>query len=550
MSLDLETVTLGRLLRRAAATWPDRPFLIADDRETTFQAFDREVDRLACALLSLGFGKGDHIALWLTNSADWVRMLFAAARIGMVVIPINTRYKASELEYILRQSDARALLMMDTCWGIDFYGILRSVAPEVGQQEAGRLSLAKLPELRAVALWGAATRPGTLAMTDLLRTAVDEAALAQAEGQVSPRDPALICYTSGTTGYPKGAMHSHIVIKQSNNVADALHMESGEAILGHMPFYHVAGLFMAILPAVLRGMTLVVMPSWDADRALDLVQAHAVAQFGGIPTHYVDCFDAQRARPRDLSSVKAAWIGGASVSPEVVRRAREVLGTPYILPSYGMTETTISTTFARFDDPPNVAEENKGKLNGDFEARIVDPASGRTLGVGEIGELRLRGHIVTMGYYNNAEATRDAFTADGWFSTGDLGAFDADGNLKITGRIKEMFIVGGSNAYPAEIQAHLETHPGVRQALVVGVPHARLGQVGYAFVQREPQAAALTETEIIAHCKGAIADYKVPRYVAFVAEFPMTESGKIKRHELVSVAEADVSARAARAAAS
>ncbi|WP_162685515.1 AMP-binding protein [Roseovarius amoyensis] len=519
---------------------PDADFLVTENERITFARFDDEVDRVADGLLAAGFGKGDHVALWITNDPDWVRMLFAAARIGMVVIPINTRYKSGELEYILRQSDARALLMMDTCWGIDYPALLGTVIPDLASQRPGNIRSDALPELRAIFSWGDTSPPGAISINSLLERPANAERVRVAAEAVRPEDPVLICYTSGTTGRPKGAVHSHAVVRQSINVAHAMGMKTGDAVLGHMPFYHVAGLFMGVLPAVIHGMSLIVMRDWNADRALDHIEAEKIAHFGGIPTHFLDCFDAQEKRSRDLSSVRAAWIGGAAVSPEVVRRAREVFSTPHILASYGMTETTISTTFTRYDDPPEIAEANIGKLAGDYEARIVDPSSGATLGAGEIGELQVRGHIVTLGYYKNPEATREAITPEGWFRTGDLGVFDERGYLKITGRIKEMFIVGGSNTYPAEIEAHLETHPAIRQALVVGVPHERLGQVAYAYILRSGDAETFDEQAAVDHCRGAIADYKVPRYVRFVDAFPMTESGKIQRHVLASQAEAEV----------
>lgn len=534
---DPANLTLGDLLRRIAAEKPDADFLVSGSDRITFARFDEEVDRVAEGLLAAGFERGDHVALWLTNSPDWVRMLFAAARIGMVVIPINTRYKSGELEYILRQSNARGLLMMDTCWGIDYPELLSTVIPDLASQRPGDIHSEALPDLHAIFSWKDTNIPAATSMASLLDTPANPERLRAATEAVKPEDPVLICYTSGTTGRPKGAMHSHVVIRQSMNVAQVMGMKTGDAVLAHMPFYHVAGLFMGVLPAVIHGMSLIVMPDWSAERALDLIETEKVAHFGGIPTHFLDCFDAQAKRPRDLSTVRAAWIGGAAISPGVVREAREVFSTPHILTSYGMTETTISTTFAHYDDPPEVAEENTGKLIGDYEARIVDPGNGATLGANEIGELQVRGHIVTMGYYKNPEATREAITSDGWFRTGDLGVFDARGYLKITGRIKEMFIVGGSNTYPAEIEAHLETHPAIRQAMVVGVPHERLGQVGFAFIRRVEGADPIDEKSVIDHCRGVIADYKVPRYVRFATDFPMTESGKIQRHVLVAQAE-------------
>lgn len=536
--MDWSECTIGDALRRAARLWPDTEFLVDGDDRFTFGSFDRRVDDLCSGLLGVGLRKGDHAAIWLTNGQDWLLTFLAAARLGIVIVPINTRYKLHELEYILRQSDAKLIAMMDEHWGIDFYGMMAELVPGLAGQDPRALSSERLPSLRAIAMWKGVSRPGTLALRDLERPERPAP-----PAPVEPRDAALICYTSGTTGRPKGAMHSHAVLRQSANVARAMEMRPGGVVLGHMPFYHVAGMFMAILPAIQVGMRLVALPGWDVERALDLMEREGCTQFGGIPTHYIDCFDALARRPRDLSALHSAWIGGAAVTPDVVREARRVLGTPHILASYGMTENTISTNFTRTDDPPDVAEQNKGRLSGDYEAKIVDPASGAEVPAGTVGALLVRGHLVTLGYYKDEAATRAAFTADGWFHTDDLGFFDESGRLKVTGRVKEMFIVGGSNAYPAEIQQFLETHPDVRQSLVVGVPDRRLGQVGYAFVQLKPGASA-SAADLVTFCRAGIADYKVPRHVVLIDEFPMTESGKLKRHVLVDRAEAAVSAAA------
>ena len=394
--MDWSDHTIGSALRKAAQTWPDDEFLVEGDERFTFSAFDRRVDDLCSGLLELGLKTGDHAAIWLTNGQDWLLIFLAAARLGVVLIPINTRYKLHELEYILRQSDAKLVVMMDELWGIDFYGMMAELVPGLAEQDPRALVTDRLPRLRAVAMWKGVRRPGTIALSDLERSRSRREL-----PTVAPDDVALICYTSGTTGRPKGAMHSHAVLRQSANVAKAMEMRPGGVALGHMPFYHVAGMFMAILPCIQCGVRLVVMPSWNADRALDLMEREGCTHFGGIPTHYIDCFDALARKPRNLSALHSAWIGGAAVTPEVVREARRAFGTPNILASYGMTENTISTNFTRTNDPPETAEQNKGRLSGEYEAKIVDPASGAELPAGKVGALLVRGHLVTLGYYKN-----------------------------------------------------------------------------------------------------------------------------------------------------
>jgi fatty-acyl-CoA synthase len=538
----LKGLTVGAALRRSARLYPDAPYILGIEPRLTFAEFDDAVDRLAGSFLRRGIGHGDHVAVWLPNGPEWVLAFFACARIGAVVVPINTRYKAEEAAYILRQSDARALLMAPELWGIDYYGMLGELAPELPRRPAGALDLAAFPALRSVLVLGDKALPGTLPLAEAMRGPADLEPLARAEGAVAPADILLICYTSGTTGKPKGAMHSHVVLRQATKVGLALRVEPGERVLGHMPFYHVAGLFMALIPAMTLGAGLVLMPQWSAERALELIERERVTMFGGIPTHFYDLVDHPSRLRRDISSLKAAWIGGSPVMRETYERVVRELQLSKLLSTYGMTENTISTTFNRWDDPPEMICDNKAPLLADCEVKIVDPETLRELPPGQDGEIWCRGETVMVGYYKNSEATRETITPDGWLRTGDIGHFERGEYLALTGRAKEMFKVGGTNAYPVEIEQHLAKHPGIRMSVVVGVPDARLGEVGYAFVEAR-DGAALTAANVIAHCKGRIADYKVPRHVEFVAEFPRTSTGKIRRSELAQAAAARIAPR-------
>jgi fatty-acyl-CoA synthase len=344
-------------------------------------------------------------------------------------------------------------------------------------------------------------------------------------------DPVIIVYTSGTTGHPKGAVHGHIVMRNAAKVARVMHIEPGDVILGHMPFYHVAGAFTEVIPTVLLGCTLVTLPHWIPDEALETIERERVTIFGGIPTHFIDCLDAIRRHPRDVSCLKSAWIGGAPVTPDVAMAAKQELGLQALQAVYGMTETTAATVFSEYDAPLDVLCDNKGRPIGEFEVAVCDPVSGHPLPTGEVGEVRVRGHLVMQGYYRNPQATAEAITPDGWFRSGDLGVIDEQGYLKITGRLKEMFIVGGSNAYPAEIERLIQSLPEVKQAVVVGVPDRRLGEVGFAFVQLH-DGQSMSREALVAACRAAMADYKVPRHVRFVDDFPRTTTGKIQRFVL------------------
>jgi fatty-acyl-CoA synthase len=530
---DQETAeTLAGLLRAGAHQWPDRTFVVDGDRRLTYPEADARVDALAGALLARGVRRGDPVALWLPNSTEWLLVALAAFRIGAVLVPLNTRYKPREAAQVLRQSQATVLVLTDRRWNIDFYGAACEIAPELGSNVPGELRSESLPHLRhVIAAATSGPLPGTTPLDDLLAEPVDTAAVRAAERAVRTDDTTLVVYTSGTTGVPKGAMHSHVLIENVRNICRAMHIEDGDTVLGHMPLYHIAGFCTAFVPVLLQGGTYYAMPQWDVDAAADLIADERVVIFGGIPTHFIDLAESLTRRPRDTSCLKSAWIGGASVTPAVARRAKEVLQLDALIAVYGMTETTSSTTMCRFDDPIEVVCDNKGLPIGNFEVAVVDPETDRPRPTGETGEVRVRGHLVMQGYYRAPEATAAAITPDGWFRTGDLGVFDEAGYLKIVGRLKDMFIVGGTNAYPAEIEKELEAIPGVRQAVVVGAPHERLGEVGYAFIQTADGTSPSAD-EVIAACRRDLADYKVPRYVQFVDDFPMTSTGKIERHQL------------------
>lgn len=537
----LNGMTLGEAVRRSARAYSAQPFIMGMGPSVSFAEFDRQVDRLAAGLLRLGVRRGDHVAVWLTNSPEWVLAFCAIGRIGAVLIPVNTRYKAEEAAYILAQSDARALIMLSRMWGTDYCAMLGQLAPDLAGQQPGSLSLEAFPMLRAVVVVDGEAPPGAFTLAEVLSAPADAQALAAAERAVGANDRLLICYTSGTTGRPKGAMHNHRVLKQATKVGLAMRVEPGDRVLGHMPFYHVAGLFMGLVPALTLGAGLVLMPHWEPGAALELIEREKVTMFGGIPTHFYDLMGHPSLADRAISSLKAAWIGGSPVMRETFLQIMEKLGLEKILSSYGMTENTISTTFNRWDDPIDLCCQNKAPLLADCEVKIVDPESLKPLPPDQDGEIWCRGETVMLGYYRNPEATKQAITEDGWLRTGDVGRFDERGNLSITGRIKEMFKIGGTNAYPAEIEQHLAKLPQIKMSVVVGAPDERLGEVGFAWVQLQP-GARLSAEEVIGHCRGQIADYKAPRHVRFIDEFPLTSTGKIQRSALAERAKRDLGA--------
>ena len=548
---EVDGLTLGQALRRSGARWPDQDFFKTADVSVSFLQFDQRVDQFARALLALGLKRQDHVAVWLGNSLEWALTFCACARIGAVLVPINTRYTASEAGYILAQSDAKALVMTSVLYGLNYLEMLEQIAPSLAEAQHDLLELKELPALKRVIL----SEPEhatmqAISVSPLPVYAVNLEALmqqAQAHEQlqaveltVSVEDVLLICYTSGTTGKPKGVMHNHRVLKQATRVGLALDLKPGGRILGHMPLYHVAGLYMGFVPALTLGACFVNMPQWETTRALDLLEQERITAFGGIPTHFVDLVNHPSVTQRDLSSVENAWIGGSPVMQATFEKFKTVLGLKQLMSTYGMTENTISTSFNRLSDPIEVCCQNRAPILGPSEVKIIDPVTQNEQPRGSVGEIWCRGETVMLGYYKNPEATRATITPEGWLKTGDLGRFDDEGFLSVTGRLKDMYKTGGTNVYPAEVEQFLVQHPAIAIVAIVGVPDTRLDEVGFAFVQTHP-GMQMTHAELRAFCKGKLADYKVPRYLKLLAEIPRTTTGKVQRSALLELASAELS---------
>jgi fatty-acyl-CoA synthase len=519
-----QPITIAEQLERTVAAHGGRVALIAPDRRLMWSEARDEARAFAKALVAAGIEAGDHIAVWLPNQVEWVVAWLGAAYAGTVLVPINTRYKAEEAHYIVRQSDSRLLLMRDRFLVQDFTALLRRVR-----------ELGGLPELGTLVALGDPP-PGTVPYAELLAAGeqVDDAALDARAAAVSYDDPTIIVYTSGTTGHPKGAVHSHRILRNECSVAEWLAVGPESRILGHMPFFHVAGAFSGILPALISGGALVLLDHWQPEEALRLIEQERITSFSGIPTHFIDLLNHPQLDRYDTSSLHSGWIGGAANPPEVIDDAISRLGLRHLYPVYGMTETTSVTIFPRPDDPREVILSGKGVPVSDFEVKVADLETGTELGPRLEGEICVRGHSVMQGYYRDAEATAAVIDEAGWFHTGDLGVLDEDGYLAVTGRKSDMFIVGGSNVYPAEIELALAEHPEITQAYVVGVADRRLGEVGYAFVQRRSES--LSEADVVEFCGRRLADFKVPRHVRFLEEWPLTATGKIQRFRLRELA--------------
>jgi fatty-acyl-CoA synthase len=523
---------LSELLDATAHRYPDKPAIVFKKTRITYAELRRRADAFARGLLALGLGAGDHVVLWMPNSIEWCVVNLAIAKIGAVTVTCNTRYKALEVEYLLRQSDAKAVVMVDRfdTAGIDYLELLRVIVPDVLWLQDRRIISAKFPELRHVIVFGAGCDPGCLSAEEVERRGEHVESDALAKISVSPDAPVAMLYTSGTTGAPKGCVLSHRNFWYKAREFVTLHAWTAEdRCLVPLPYFHIFGALGCIAANILAGSTQILMDVFEPEEAMRLIQQERVTIFSGVPTMFITVLGHPRFKDYDLRSLRTGTIGASPVPIEMMRRILDRehgLGMDATV-VYGLTEATGATHFTRLGDPLDKRVSTVGRCTGDLVDRIVDPATGRECSPGEEGEVCVRGPSLMLEYYKRPEATADKIR-DGWLHTGDMGVKDADGYLRITGRLSDMIIVGGFNTYPAEIENFYLRHPKILDVSIVGVPDPVLGEVVMAFVV--PKAGAtLTAQEVIAFGRDDIANFKVPRHVEIVSDFPLTGSGKVQK---------------------
>lgn len=520
--------TLSGVLMTDAEVAGDTLALVTDTERITYTELTVAARELAAGLVARGVAPGDRVAIWLPNSVDWMVAHWAATLAGAIVVPLNTRNRPAEVLYILTQSGAAALVMRDRFLHTDYVAGLSEIL-------AGGL-----PELRTVIV--RQTGPGDLVASAIswdnaLRAGegVSDERVHAATAAVGPDDVHVLMYTSGTTGYPKGAMLTHGGLMQSarHNYA-SWKFRPGDAVLVPGPLSHIIGIvFGCVMPAV--GIIVpITLPVFDAERVLALIQQYRPVVMTGTPTHFQMLAEHPRLREYDVSSLRIGMAGGASSTPDAVRRVMEQLGLEALVNGLGMSEAG-SVAHTDPSDPPEIHATTAGRPMPWLETRIVDPGTTTDQPVGEPGELWIRGPGVMKGYFRDPQATAAALTADGWLRTGDLLWMGEDGCLRFVGRLKEMFTVGGFNVYPAEVERVLAQHPAVAECQVLGVPDARLGDVPFAFVRFQPDAHADAD-ELMSFCAARLANYKVPRHVHVVQSFPLLASGKRNRHTLHELA--------------
>ena len=526
--------TIGDLFDRTASRYPDNEALVSRQQglRYTYRELRHEVDRAARALIALGVEKGQRVGIWAPNCAEWAITQFATAKLGAILVNINPSYRLHELQYALQQSGCAWLVTAPRFRTSDYTGMVHELAPELAASQPGALQSATFPSLRGVVRLGDEPSPGMLGWAALLamaeRVTADE--LARRQRQQEFDDPINIQFTSGTTGYPKGATLSHHnILNNGFFTTELLRFTDRDRLLIPVPLYHCFGMVMGNLGCVTHGATMI-YPSdgFDATAVLEAAQAERATALYGVPTMFIAELNHPDFARYDLSTLRTGIMAGSPCPVEVMKQVQAHMHMHEVAIAYGMTETSPVSTQTRIGAPLAKQVGTVGQVHPHVQIKIVDPATGQVVPVGERGELCTRGYSVMLGYWDNDEATRTAIDAARWMHTGDLATMDDEGYLNIVGRIKDMIIRGGENVYPREIEEFLYGHPAVQDVQVIGVPDEKYGEEIMAWVRlREGQAA--TEAEIRDYCRGKIAHFKVPRYVRFVDAFPMTVTGKVQK---------------------
>ena len=535
----IEKRTVGAQVNWAAGQWGEREALTFVDgsavRRWTFAELRADVDRAAKALLQAGVGPGETVALWLNNRPEWLHILFAVAKVGGTLVPVNTRFRTSDLAYVLRHSDATTLITADVSGPVRYIDMVRELTGTGADARA--LAVEEFPALRRVIVLSDQAYAGTLRWESLLAEgagAERDRELREREAAVDPEGTLFVLYTSGTTGFPKGVMHNHDILRLVGDHANRMAVRQSDVILMYLPLFHSFGLHEGAMMPIVSGARQVLMAQFDAGEALRLIARERPTLLHGFDTHFREIMDHPDCERTDRSSVRTGMLAAGLASSETVaRRAQRTLGK--FVSAWGMTEMGASVSLGLQLDSEDDRCLASGSPMPGMEFRVIDPATGQDVPPGQPGELLFRGYSIMQGYYKMPEQTEAAFDKEGWFHSGDTASMRADGTIRFLGRYKDMLKVGGENVDPAEVEARLLQHPAVQQAVVVGVPDTRLSEVACAYVVLEADASASTE-DLVGDWRGSIASFKIPRHVLFLDELPMTPTGKVQKFKLREMA--------------
>lgn len=534
--------TIGEWIDKIAAEYPDNLAVTYTDKydyRRTYKEFVAECDKIARGFLALGVKRGDHIAIWSTNTPQWLLTLFASAKIGAVLVTVNTAYKIHEAEYLLKQSDTKFLVTSDGFKDSNYIDILNRLCPEMAEPGCDRANLncARLPMLRAIITIDDIQRPGMFRWNELyeLAESVSDEEYAEARKGLSLHDVINMQYTSGTTGFPKGVMLTHYnILNNAKTIGDRMKFTPADKLCIPVPFFHCFGLVLSILACVTHASAMVPIDHYNPVKVMEALEKEQCTAVHGVPKMFIGLLELPNFKDYKLN-LRTGIMAGSPCPIKLMRQAIDELGMREITIVYGQTEASPGCTQTLADDPIEVRVNTVGRAFPGVEIKIIDPATGKTLGPNENGELCVRGYNVMKGYYKMPEATAQAIDAEGWLHTGDIACVDENGNYKITGRLKDMIIRGGENIYPKEIEDFLYTHPAVSDVQVIGVPDRDYGEEIMACIILK-KGAVCTEEEIKKYVADSMARHKVPRYVWFMDEFPINVANKILKYKMREMA--------------
>jgi len=531
---------LGQYFEMQVAEHADNDFIVYPDRALrwTYRQFNERVDQLAKGLLEIDIGKGDHVGIWARNIPDWLTIFFACAKIGAVLVTVNPVYKAHELAYVLKQSDMKALAIIDRFRDVDYVEIVRELVPEASVQERGHLVSEEFPFLKSLLYMGPEKHRGFYSMPELLVLGdnMPDEPLREITASMHADDVINMQYTSGTTGFPKGVMlTSRNIVNNGFYIGERQNLTEDDRVCLPPPYFHCFGIVLGVMAILTHGATVIGIEQFDPVLVLAAVEKERATALYGVPTMFIAELNHPMFDMFDLTSLRTGIMAGSPCPIETMRQVIDKMHASELTICYGLTETSPVFTQTTVDDTLERKCETIGRAHEAVDVRVIDPETGEDCPPGVPGELCCRGYNVMKGYYKMPEATAAVIDSEGFLHSGDLGTVDEHGYYRITGRIKDMIIRGGENIYPREIEEFLYTMPGIEDAQVIGVPDAKYGEIVGAFVRRSP-GSDITESDVQEFARSRMARYKAPKHVFFVDEFPLTASGKIQKYILRQMA--------------